>query len=68
MRVVCSPSSRPYYYYTAGPIFRGPVAVHAGLFTGRFVVPPIYAESMYQRSVYAQGGPAGMLQVTATKP
>jgi len=35
---------------------------------GRFVVPPIYAESMYQRSVYAQGGPAGMLQVTATKP
>jgi len=35
---------------------------------GAFVVPPIYAESMYQRAVYAQGGPAGTLQVTAPKP
>jgi uncharacterized protein YfaS (alpha-2-macroglobulin family) len=35
---------------------------------GVFVVPPIYAESMYVRSVYAQGGPAGTLQVIAPKP
>jgi uncharacterized protein YfaS (alpha-2-macroglobulin family) len=35
---------------------------------GTFVVPPIYAESMYDRSVYSQGGPAGTLQVTAPKP
>jgi uncharacterized protein YfaS (alpha-2-macroglobulin family) len=36
--------------------------------SGRFTVPPIYAESMYERAVYAQGGPAGSLQVTAPKP
>ncbi len=35
---------------------------------GTFVVPPIYGESMYERAVYAQGGPAGSLQVTAAKP
>lgn len=35
--------------------------------SGRFVVPPIYAESMYERAVYAQGGPAGTLQVTPPK-
>ena len=35
---------------------------------GTFVVPPIYAESMYQRSVYAQGGPAGSLKVTTPSP
>ena len=35
---------------------------------GLFVVPPIYAESMYQRSVYAQGGPAGSLRVNAPSP
>ena len=35
---------------------------------GMFVVPPIYAESMYDRAVYAQGGPAGSLTVTAPKP
>lgn len=35
---------------------------------GTFVVPPAYAESMYERSVYAQGGPAGTLQVTAPTP
>jgi len=34
---------------------------------GSFIVPPIYAESMYERAVYAQGGPAGTLQVTAPK-
>lgn len=32
---------------------------------GEFVVPPPYAESMYERSVYAQGGPAGTLVVRA---
>ncbi|WP_051885235.1 alpha-2-macroglobulin [Lysobacter antibioticus] len=36
--------------------------------TGKFIVPPVYAESMYERSVYAQGGPAGQLQVDAPKP
>lgn len=36
--------------------------------SGNFVVPPAYAESMYERSVYAQGGPAGTLQVTAPTP
>lgn len=35
--------------------------------SGRFAVPPIYAESMYERAVYAQGGPAGTLQVTTPK-
>ena len=35
---------------------------------GSFGVPPVYAESMYDRSVYAQGGPAGRLQVVAPKP
>ncbi|HEY0505124.1 MAG TPA: alpha-2-macroglobulin [Lysobacter sp.] len=35
---------------------------------GVFVVPPIHAESMYERSIHAQGGPAGTLQVVATKP
>jgi alpha-2-macroglobulin len=30
---------------------------------GTFVVPPVYAESMYERRIYAQGGPAGTLQV-----
>jgi alpha-2-macroglobulin len=32
---------------------------------GRFMVPPVYAESMYERSVYAQGGPAGSIDVVA---
>lgn len=36
--------------------------------SGKFVVPPVYAESMYERSVYAQGGPAGVLQVNAPTP
>lgn len=36
--------------------------------SGRFTVPPVYAESMYERSVYAQGGPAGQLQVSASTP
>ena len=35
--------------------------------SGSFIVPPIYAESMYERAVYAQGGPAGTLQVTVPK-
>lgn len=35
---------------------------------GAFVVPPVYAESMYDRAVYAQGGPAGRLQVAAPRP
>lgn len=30
---------------------------------GRFVIPPAYAESMYERGVYAQGGAAGALEV-----
>ena len=30
---------------------------------GSFVVPPAYAESMYERSIYAQGGPAGNIEV-----
>ena len=36
--------------------------------SGRFMVPPVYAESMYVRSVYAQGGPAGRMQVDAPTP
>jgi alpha-2-macroglobulin len=36
--------------------------------TGRFTVAPIYAESMYDRAVYAQGGAAGVMQVVAPKP
>ncbi|MGO1073248.1 alpha-2-macroglobulin family protein [Lysobacter sp. CA199] len=36
--------------------------------SGKFVVPPVYAESMYERSVYAQGGPAGVLQVNVPTP
>ena len=35
---------------------------------GAFSVPPVYAESMYDRGVYAQGGPAGRLQVAAPTP
>ncbi|HVR80990.1 MAG TPA: alpha-2-macroglobulin family protein, partial [Luteimonas sp.] len=35
--------------------------------SGHFAVAPIFAESMYERAVYAQGGPAGTLQVTAPK-
>ena len=35
---------------------------------GSFGVPPVYAESMYDRGVYAQGGPAGRLQVAAPTP
>lgn len=35
---------------------------------GAFVVPPIYGESMYDRGVYAQGGPAGTLKVVAPTP
>ena len=35
---------------------------------GAFIVPPVYAESMYDRAVYAQGGPAGRLQVAAPTP
>jgi len=30
---------------------------------GSFVVPPAYAESMYERRIYAQGGPAGNIEV-----
>jgi uncharacterized protein YfaS (alpha-2-macroglobulin family) len=33
--------------------------------TGKFVIAPIFAESMYDRAIYAQGGPAGFLQVNA---
>jgi hypothetical protein len=36
--------------------------------TGKFTVAPIFAESMYDRSIYAQGGPAGFMQVNAPKP
>lgn len=36
--------------------------------SGRFTVPPVYAESMYERSVYAQGGPAGQMQVSPSTP
>ena len=36
--------------------------------TGRFAIAPIFAESMYDRSIYAQGGPAGVMQVVAPKP
>ena len=32
---------------------------------GTFVIPPTYAESMYERKVYAQGGPAGSIDVSA---
>jgi uncharacterized protein YfaS (alpha-2-macroglobulin family) len=34
---------------------------------GTFVVAPIYGEAMYRPRVYAQGGPAGTLTVTAPK-
>lgn len=30
---------------------------------GKFVIPPAYAESMYERRIYAQGGPAGAIEV-----
>lgn len=30
---------------------------------GRFNVPPPYAESMYERTLYSQGGPAGVIEV-----
>ena len=30
---------------------------------GKFVIPPAYAESMYERRIYAQGGPAGTIEV-----
>ncbi|MCC6594081.1 MAG: alpha-2-macroglobulin [Xanthomonadales bacterium] len=30
---------------------------------GSFVIPPAYAESMYERGIYAQGGPAGTIEV-----
>lgn len=35
---------------------------------GRYGIPPVFAESMYERGVYAQGGPAGHLTVTAPQP
>jgi alpha-2-macroglobulin len=35
---------------------------------GKFVIPPPYAESMYERDIYAQGGPGGALTVEAPKP
>lgn len=35
---------------------------------GKFIVPPPYAESMYERDVYAQGGASGTLTVEAPKP
>jgi alpha-2-macroglobulin len=35
---------------------------------GKFVIPPPYAESMYERDVYAQGGAAGSLTVESPKP
>jgi uncharacterized protein YfaS (alpha-2-macroglobulin family) len=34
---------------------------------GTFTVPPVYGEAMYRPSVYAQGGPAGTITVTAPK-
>jgi uncharacterized protein YfaS (alpha-2-macroglobulin family) len=34
---------------------------------GTFVLAPIYGEAMYKPSIYAQGGPAGALTVTAPK-
>jgi uncharacterized protein YfaS (alpha-2-macroglobulin family) len=34
---------------------------------GTFTVPPVYGEAMYRPSIYAQGGPAGTLTVTAPK-
>jgi uncharacterized protein YfaS (alpha-2-macroglobulin family) len=34
---------------------------------GTFVVAPVFGEAMYRPSVYAQGGPAGTLTVTAPK-
>ena len=30
---------------------------------GKLVIPPAYAESMYERRIYAQGGPAGAIEV-----
>lgn len=36
--------------------------------TGHFIIPPIYAESMYDRAIHARGGPAGMMQVLAPTP
>lgn len=35
----CPFSERPYYYYTAGAMYRGDVTVNDGAFSGRFVVP-----------------------------
>jgi uncharacterized protein YfaS (alpha-2-macroglobulin family) len=35
---------------------------------GTFTVAPIFGEAMYRPKVYAQGGPAGTLTVTAPKP
>ncbi len=35
---------------------------------GKFVVPPPYAESLYQRDIFAQGGAAGSLEVKAPAP
>ena len=35
---------------------------------GTFIIPPAYAESMYERSIYAQGGPAGSIEVGAKSP
>jgi hypothetical protein len=31
--------SRPFYYYAAGPVFRGEIGVSGGMFQGRFVAP-----------------------------
>jgi alpha-2-macroglobulin len=35
---------------------------------GRFASPPVYAESMYERGVYAQGTPGTSIEVGAAKP
>jgi len=44
----CQVFERPFYYYTAGAIFRGDVRIEGGQFSGRFVVP-----------IEAVGGPRG---------
>lgn len=34
---------------------------------GRFVVPPVLGESMYERAVFARGAPGGVLEVAAAR-
>ena len=38
-KYLCSPAALPYYFYSAGPVFRGPATVQAGVFSGEFIVP-----------------------------